>query len=511
MSSPGPLDRDQAVAIIGCGAMGTGIAQVAATYGHEVRLFDIRPGAADRAKTDIDKQLSTLVAKRKITALAASSAIERLRPMAALEEVAGSALVIEAIQEDLAVKRSTFAAIEPLLAEDVILATNTSSLSVTAIAASLKRPGQLCGMHFFNPAPLMPLVEVIRGVATEDSVIDQVYATAVAWGKTPVRAISTPGFIVNRVARPFYAEALRVLQEGGADAATLDAIMRESGGFRMGPFELMDLIGHDVNFAVTCSVHAAFFGDPRFTPSLFQRELVEAGHLGRKTGRGVYDYRVPLEPQKCPREFPEFPPPARIQAGGDLGPASCLIDMAETAGLVVEETEFASGRIVIDGIPTFLSDGRSATARAAAEGMRDLVVFDLAKDYRTCTRIALAAAEQASAEAATRVAAFFRSLGKKVSPLNDVPGMIVMRTVAMLVNEAADTVLHGVASPADVDLAMVKGTNYPAGPLAWGDSIGPARILGVLRGLQESYGEDRYRASQYLRKACEKSARVAGD
>src|SRR4051812_33714815 len=279
------------VAVVGSGAMGAGIAQTAAGAGHPVILFDTREGAAAKAIADISKVYARLVEKGRMTQEAADAAGARMRVAATLAEVKDAALVVEAIVENLEVKRGLFAELETIVGADCILATNTSSISVTAIGAKLQRPERLVGMHFFNPVPLMALVEVIKGLATSVAVADTVYATAAAWGKSPVLAKSTPGFIVNRVARPFYAEGLRLLTEQAADAATLDAIMRESGGFKMGPFELMDLIGHDVNFSVTQSVHQAYFGDGRFTPSVLQQEMVNAGFLGRKSGRGFYDYR----------------------------------------------------------------------------------------------------------------------------------------------------------------------------------------------------------------------------
>jgi 3-hydroxybutyryl-CoA dehydrogenase len=324
---------------------------------------------------------------------------------------------------------------------------------------------------------------------------------------------STPGFIVNRVARPFYGEALRVLQEGAGDAATLDAIMRESGGFRMGPFELMDLIGHDVNFAVTRSVHAGFYGDPRFAPSVVQQELVEAGWLGRKSGRGFYNYAPGATPAE-PATAAPCPPPKTIMAHGDLGPASALVALAERVGRKVERAEHAGedAYLLLDGkTRVALSDGRSATERAAESHLPDLVVFDLALDFTRAPRIAVAAAEQASPAGLPVVCGFFQSLGKTVSVLREVPGLIVLRTVAMLANEAADEVLQGVAAAEAIDTAMRKGTNYPLGPLEWADQVGPRFILRVLESLMHAYGEDRYRASSLLRRTVAHNGRLSGE
>ena len=261
------LARDTLIAVVGAGAMGAGIAQVAAVAG-------------------IRAQLAKMAEKGRLTAADAAAAGMRLIPAHEIADLAGAGLVVEAIVEDLAEKQALFADLEGIVGRDCILCTNTSSISVTAIGAALHHPERLAGLHFFNPAPLMALVEVVSGLATDRAVAETLFATAAAWGKTPVHARSTPGFIVNRVARPYYAEALRLAQEGAADCATIDAVMREAGGFRMGPFELMDMIGLDVNFAVTSSVWRAFVHDPRFLPSLLQRELVDAGRLGRKNGRG---------------------------------------------------------------------------------------------------------------------------------------------------------------------------------------------------------------------------------
>jgi 3-hydroxybutyryl-CoA dehydrogenase len=493
-----PLPPTSAVAVIGCGTMGSGIAQVAVSAGHTVYVFDARAGAAATARKDIGVQLTMLAGKGKITAEAADNAVNRIILVDSLEETAAAGLAIEAIQEDLGIKRELFAKLEAILGEDAILATNTSSLSVTSMAAGLRRPGNICGMHFFNPAALMPLVEIVTGLDTKTEVADCLTATVTAWGKIAVRARSTPGFIVNRVARPFYGEGLRVLQERAADPATLDAVIRDCGAFRMGPFEVMDMIGHDVNFAVTSSIHASLYGDPRFTPSIVQRELVDAGRLGRKSGRGFYDYTPGARPQ-LPHEMPAMAAPKAIQAGADPGPAGSILELARAKGLSVGQGS-ARGSFLVDGVVVALTNGSSATIRAAAEGIRNLVTFDLARDYLTCPRIALAVADQADPKAINTAAGFFQALGKTVTCLNDVPGMIVARTVAMLVNEAADSVMTGIAYPGDIDMAMVKGTGYPVGPLKWADDLGSEFFLGILERLQESYCEDRYRPSQLLRR-----------
>jgi len=353
-------------------------------------------------------------------------------------------------------------------------------------------------MHFFNPAPVLPLVEVVSGLATAREVADTIHATAAAWGKTPVHASSTPGFIVNRCARPFYAEALRLLAERAGDCATLDAVMREAGGFRMGPFELMDLIGHDVNFAVTRSVWDAYFNDPRFLPSVLQRELVDAGYLGRKSGRGFYDY-APGAASPQPASEVARTTPRRITIHGDLGPARALVQRWRAAGVSVDEHDavraFPDGVIATGGAWLALTDGRTATSRAVMSGAHRLVVFDLALDYASCKRFALARADSCDDDALGAACGALQAAGIAVSRLDDVAGLAVMRTVAMLANEAADAVTQGVATPADLDLAMQRGVNYPRGPLAWGDTLGAARVRDVLHHLAAHYGEDRYRTA----------------
>lgn len=504
------LEAGSNVAVIGSGAMGSGIAQVAAAAGHPVILFDTRAGAAAKAIADIGKVFARLVEKGRMSAADADAATARMRVAANVADVRDAAIVIEAIVENLDVKRSLFAELETIVGDDCILATNTSSISVTAIAAELRRPQRLVGMHFFNPVPLMALVEVISGLATEQRVADTVFATAAAWGKNPVHAKSTPGFIVNRVARPFYAEALRLLSEQAADPATLDAVMREAGGFRMGPFELMDLIGHDVNFSVTKSVHQAYFGDPRFTPSVLQQEMVNAGFLGRKSGRGFYRYgegdSVP-----APQTEAAQPKPESVSVSIDAGVTDAVTNPMEqrlkSAGFTVAHRkplpgahEHEAPAFHCNGAAVFLTDGRTATERANANKHPDTVLYDLAFDFAGAKRIALARADQCSDAAYKAVVGLFQAAGFAVTRIDDVPGMLVMRTVAMLANEAADAVNQGVCSAAAVDIAMQKGVNYPRGPLAWTDTVGVAQIVTVLSNLAASYGEDRYRVSPLLRR-----------
>jgi len=490
------------IAVVGAGAMGAGIAQVAAAAGHTVRLLDNRPNAAIQAIAGIRAQFDKMAAKGKITPDAARAAGERLHAAQQLTDLFDAGLVIEAIVENLAAKQQLYSDLEAVVSEACIFGTNTSSISVTAIGAALKHPKRLAGLHFFNPAPLMALVEVVSGLATDPNVAAVLFATATLWGKTAVHARSTPGFIVNRVARPYYAEALRVLTEGGADCATLDACCREAGGFRMGPFELMDMIGHDVNFAVTRSVWNAFFNDPRFLPSLVQQELVDAGFLGKKTGRGFYNYQEgsvkPLPATEAARATP-----TDIVIYGQSAPALALaarlharqVSFTQASALGERDRDVVA---TAGGATLRVTDGRSATRCAYDTQTSNTVLMDLALDYSSATRLAFSVAAPCDDAAATHAIGLLQAAGFAVSRLQDIPGLIVMRTVAMLANEAADAVNQGVCSAPAVDTAMCLGVNYPRGPLAWADELGLAQVGAVLANLAHTYGEDRYRTSPLI-------------
>lgn len=496
------LDRNSTVAVVGAGTMGQGIAQVALLAGHRVLLHDALPGRADAAAEGVAARLDRLVAKGRLAPDERAEAVARL---VAVDDVAGlapAALAVEAVVEDLAVKQQLFGRLEDVVAATCLLATNTSSLPVTAVAGALRLPGRLVGLHFFNPAPLLPLVEVVAGAASEPEAVTTAFDTAAAWGKTPVRCTDTPGFLVNRVARPYYAEALRVYEERAADPATIDAVLRESGGFAMGPFALMDLIGQDVNEAVTRSVWEAFGHDPKFAPSLAQRRLVEAGRLGRKSGRGWFPYGhgVPQEEAgPAPHTAPGAPAPPFVTVRGDLGPARVLPELARAAGVEVREEAAetgavgAAGEVVLPaGTSLHLADGRAPGVPA--------VQFDLALDYRSATRIAIAPAPGVHADAVHQATGLFQAMGKQVSVIRDVPGMIVARTVAMLVDLAVDAVSREVASAHDVDTAMRLGVNYPMGPLQWGMLLTPRYVCALLDALHAWYPTGRYAPCPELRR-----------
>ncbi|MER6953564.1 MULTISPECIES: 3-hydroxyacyl-CoA dehydrogenase [unclassified Streptomyces] len=486
-------DLSSPVAVVGTGTMGQGIAQVALVAGHPVRLYDAVPGRAREAAAAIGARLDRLVDKDRLAATDRDEARARLKAAESLADLADCSLVVEAVVEDLAAKQELFRQLEDVVGEDCLLATNTSSLSVTAVAGALRNPGRFVGLHFFNPAPLLPLVEVVSGYATDVTSATRAYETARSWGKTPVACADTPGFIVNRIARPFYAEAFAVYEAQGADPATIDAILRESGGFRMGAFELTDLIGQDVNESVTHSVWRSFFQDVRFTPSLAQRRLVESGRLGRKSGQGWYDYREEAEPAE-PHTAEPAQPPAYVVAEGNLGPASELLALIREAGVQVREEEEDHGtRLVLPGGGQLaLADGQTSVE------FRDVVYFDLALDYRKATRIALSASQDTSTQTMSEAIGLFQALGKDVSVIGDVPGMIVARTVARIVDLAHDAVAKGVATEEDVDTAMRLGVNYPLGPFEWSRRLGRTWACALLDDLHDRDPSGRYAPSLAL-------------
>jgi len=493
------------VLVVGAGIMGAGIAQVAALAGHEVMLYDTRAGAAEQAHGKLASTLDALVAKGKLAAAAAAAARSHVVPVARLADGARAGLVIEAIVEDLEAKQALFRELEHLVGERAVLATNTSSISVTAIANGLAQPGRLVGMHFFNPVPLMKLVEVISGLRTEPEIAAAVFALAESWGKVPVHARSTPGFIVNRIARPFYAETLALLLEQAATPQVLDACLK-AAGFRMGPCELMDLIGHDINFAVTNSVYEANFYDKRYQPSLVQREMVAGGLLGRKSGQGFYAY--PDGVPALPVAVHEAPATAREVVVHGAGALADHLEHAATQALAAQGWGPARERgsawvgIEVDGARLVLTDGRPAFAVARAMGVVDLAVFDQVFAATPAPGHALAYALNQGASAAWRAqaGAWLAALGFAPLEVGDAPGLVVARTVAMLVNEAADAVLQGVCTPQGADSAMKLGVNHPRGPFEWLHEWSVPAVIEVIAALDSMYRGDRYRVSPWLQR-----------
>ncbi|RME41775.1 MAG: 3-hydroxybutyryl-CoA dehydrogenase [Planctomycetota bacterium] len=391
------------IAVIGAGTMGAGIAQLAASHGTAVRLIDLREDVLARAVEQIGKRLARSVEKGRMTDEQRNAALSRIDTRTRIEDLGSIELAVEAVVEDLDVKRKVFAALEQTAPPDAVLATNTSSLPVSRIAEAVKRPARVIGMHFFNPAPVMPLVEIVAGKESDPKAIGAGVETARSWGKTPVRVQDTPGFIVNRVARGFYLEALRLLGEGVAGVDEIDAILRRHGGFRMGPFELMDLIGIDVNYAVSVSVYEQMGRLARFQPHDIQRRLVETGHIGRKAGRGFYLYE---EKDKLP-------------------------------AVPVDRRSFRLAPMLQDVLQTFCRQGG-------------------------------------------------------ITEANGTEQYVLGRVLGAILNEAGWALAEGIATAEDIDIAMVKGTNYPQGPLAWAGRIGHRTVRGMLKALNDHAGDGRY-------------------
>lgn len=475
--------------------MGSGIAQVAALAGHPVMIFDAVRSTAERAVCKIRERVSR---NERVSgnSLAGSTSLEADRldlvAVESLGDLAAADIVVEAVVEDLATKREVFSALEEVVRADCLLASNTSSLRPTALAATLSRPERLVGLHFFNPAPVMALVEVVPGLATAPGIVDTAGALVRSWGKTVVHSRETPGFVVNRVARPFYGEAWRLYEESAATPEIIDAVLTRGALFPMGPFALMDLIGHDVNEAVTAQIWAAFGYEPRFAPSPAQRALVEAGWLGRKARRGVYDYRDGQAPTPAVPAAPCAAPRHVVEHG-----AAGLAHVIARAGVPTAPGADPHGMAELpEGALLTTSTGVSATA-LGARWKAPVIVVD--RNHERATATAIASSEGCPEPAVEAALGLLQAAGLDVYRVDDTPGLVITRTVAMLVNLAADVVGGRVASSREVDLAMRLGTNYPRGPLAWGDAWGSSAVVEVLDNLREAYGE-RYRASPLLRR-----------
>ena len=500
------------VLVVGAGIMGVGIAQVAAQAGHAVMLYDTREGAALDAKAKLTASLQALVAKGKLDAAAVAQTLERISAIGTLQEAASAGLVVEAIIEKLDAKRGLFQQLESIVGADCILATNTSSISVTAVANGLQRPQRLVGMHFFNPVPLMKLVEVVSGLQTDAAVAQAIFDLSTRWGKVAVHARSTPGFIVNRIARPYYAETLALLQEQAATPTVLDACLR-AAGFRMGPCELIDLIGHDTNFAVTQSVFEANFYDKRFVPSLVQREMVDGGLLGRKSGRGFYAYGADAAvPQLAAYVAAALPAAQKITVHGGGAVAKLLLqalDAAVDAAISLGEVTAPAIHnepgsdwvgLDIDDKQLRLTDGRCATQLGGEVAVFDLPLRGKGSSVGIANApLAWAVSARASDVWATQAGQWLQALGFNAQRVADTPALVVARTIAMLVNEAADAVHQGVCTEQGANDAMKLGVNYPAGPFEWLAQWGVLPVVQVLDALDLHYRGERYRLSPLLR------------
>jgi 3-hydroxybutyryl-CoA dehydrogenase len=521
--------RDAAaiIGVLGAGTMGAGIAQVALRSGAQTLLFDPFPAALERGIERVRDGLAREVSKGRLSEQEGQDALGRITPAADLQQLAQCELIIEAVPESLQLKHELFAALSEIVSPQCVLASNTSSLLVTAIAAAAKNPERVVGMHFFNPAPVMRLLEVVAGVESGDAALALADATGEAMGKTVIRATDGPGFLVNRCNRPFGLEALRLLQERIADLESIDRICRMGGAFRMGPFELMDLVGVDVGFEISKSFFEQSFGEPRWRPSPIAARYVAAGLNGRKSGRGYYDYSDGSGPPYRAAD-PERPDPSLTPAEGVIvisgsgALAEQLRGAARDAGYEVRAPHEPTGGVLPSlAIDCSIDDadgngGASADTPGHDGGARlilcargslstldtstSAVGFHALAPLEKASMVELTRGAEASAVAAGRAERFFNALGKHVEWVADAPGLVLGRIVCQLINEAAFALGEGVGSASDIDLGMVLGLSHPRGPLEWADEMGIDHVLAVLDGLSDEYREDRYRAAPALRR-----------
>jgi 3-hydroxybutyryl-CoA dehydrogenase len=488
------------IGVVGAGSMGAGIAQLAVQSGARTLLYDPIPDALAKGLERVRAGLEKARAK-------GWAGEDTLEPATALAALGDCRLVIEAAPESLEIKRALLGELAAIVAPDAVLATNTSSLSVTALAAQVPNPERVVGMHFFNPAPVMRLLEVVAGDASGEAALALARATGEAMGKHVIDAADRPGFLVNRSNRPFGLEAMRLVQDGIATPEQVDRIMRMGGGFRMGPFELMDLVGIDVGLEISKSFYEQSFGEPRWRPSPLAAQLVAAGRLGRKTGRGWYSY-PDHRPEDPPAPEPGGGAGGLVVVAGATRLAEDLRDAAEGAGWDVAWPEEAAGEL-----PELIIDCGSTEDDPPLQGGPQLVLCDtgplaaLDPDGTSVgffafaplgALVELTRAPTSSPAAIAAAERFFASIGRHVEWVRDAPGLVLGRIVAQVINEACFALGEGVGSAGDIDAGMELGLNHPRGPLGWADLVGPAEVLAVLDGLHTEYREERYRPATEL-------------
>ncbi|MBJ7439521.1 MAG: 3-hydroxyacyl-CoA dehydrogenase [Sphingopyxis sp.] len=477
------------VGVVGAGIMGRGIVQLFAQAGHEVRLFDADADAVVAAVGFVGSMIERQMAKGTLSAADGAAVTARVRPCSALEDLAGCAVVIEAIVERIDAKQALFRELEPRVGADCILASNTSSLLISAIASACEMPERVAGLHFFNPVPLMKIAEVIPGVLTDPAVTARLVDLVERAGHRAVTAADQPGFLINHAGRALYTEGLRLVEEGVTDFVGVDRIVREAMGFRMGPFELLDLTGLDVSGAVMQSIYEQFQHDPRYRPSPLVPPRLGAGLLGRKTGRGFYAYSDGERVE--PAEAPAPDAAGTIWLGDGVG----------------QEVRALLGDAVVDGPedpsqPALLlalwgEDVSGAAVRLGLDPAR-CVAIDPLTDFARRRTLMYSPATRPEVVAVGH--ALLARDGRKVSVIADSAGFAAQRILAMIVNTGCEIAQRGIAAPADIDDAVRIGLGYPAGPLTLGDRIGATRILAILESLQRISGDPRYRPSQWLRR-----------
>jgi 3-hydroxybutyryl-CoA dehydrogenase len=504
------------IGVVGAGTMGSGIAQLACRSGARTLLYDPIPKALERGAEAVGVGLRKEAAKGKLTDRQASESAERLEAVDGLDGLAPCDLVIEAAPERLDVKHELYARLSEIVSGECVLASNTSSLPITAIAAGATNPERVVGMHFFNPAPLMRLLEVIAGVLSDERSLALAHATGEAMGKDVIRAADGPGFLVNRCNRPFGLEALRLLGERIADVPTIDRIVRMGGGFKMGPFELSDLVGVDTGFDVSKSFYELSFGEPRWRPSPIQARQVAAGLHGRKTGRGYYHYSGEGPHRPADPEPPQARAPVDgetvVVIGGENTLAEQLRGAARKAGYLVHsphepQTELPAlivecgdlgGEPTPRGGPRLVLCDRGSLATLDPSGPS--VGFHALPPFDSCHLVELTRSDTSSPAAAARAERFFAALGKHVEWVGDTPGLVLGRIVCQVINESAFALGEGVGTTEDIDTGMTLGMAHPRGPITWAREIGVDHVLAVLDGLWREYREERYRPAPALRR-----------
>src|SRR6266446_2316670 len=477
---------DLVAAVAGAGTMGRGIVQVLAQCGARTLVYDAQPGAAAMAKDAIGQSLGKLAEKGRLRPQEVQATLGRIEVADSLQGFAPCHVVIEAIVEDLNEKRKIFSSLENVVAQSCILASNTSSLSVTAMAAACKRPGRVAGYHFFNPVPVLKIVEVVDGVRTEPWVTDALTALARRFGHTPVRCKDTPGFIVNHAGRAFVPGSLRVLAEGVADFATIDRILVDAAGFRLGPFGLMDLVGLDVAHAVMKSMYQQYYEEPKYRPSFLAEPRVAAGLLGRKTGRGWYAYG------RDGAAEPLAEPPAPKVRPDSVWAVPELKELLEKLGARVESSN--------NSICFVAPLGKDATTTALELGLDPTRTVAVDPLFGFAKRRTLMTTPVTRREVRDAAHALLAADGVPVSVIDDSPGFVAQRVVAHIVNVGCDIMQMRIAAPEDLDRAVMLGLGYPRGPLGLGDALGPQKILAVLEAMHSFFLEPRYRPSPWLKR-----------
>src|SRR5450830_1801068 len=486
------------VGIVGAGAMGRGIAQIAVQAGSTVLLFDMQLEATRAAQIAVFSQWDKLCKKGRLDAAQTALYKSRLHCADSLAALASCDLIVEAVVERLDIKATLFNELEGIVRPTTVLTTNTSSLSVTAIAARLKRPAQFAGFHFFNPVPLMKVVEVIAGLKSSASVCSDLAAYAKQMGHTPVQAQDSPGFIVNHAGRGYGTEALRIVSEGVTDFATIDRILKDQAGFKLGPFELMDLTALDVSHPVMESIYHQYYEEARYRPSVITAQRLAGGMLGRKTGQGFYRYegqQAQWPPEPPVPQVHEMPP---VWVSSRAARRAELYQLLKDLGATIETGSSPSPQALTLVAPL----GFDVTTVAVVERLDPsrTVGIDMLVDDASTKRRVLATNPATRADMRDAAHALFARDGKAVSVIRDSGGFVTQRVVATIINIATDICQQGICSPRDLELAVTLGLGYPMGPLAMGNRYGPTNILEVLFNMQTVYGDQRYRPSPWLRR-----------